>query len=173
MPGCTALLLILIRTNRNLKATKSNLNFHFLTIVLQLQTFPCCIYEFLCFLLSNYIYTKNKPFHYFGKLSSIYFQMCKICWVPNLSEDKQNQNTAILACHINYLQEELDKNTTLVSVTPASAPFTACRWDEFSWRLVISLYIKITPQNHKPQEIIQSKTVGRTQMCCHKDSVGF
>lgn len=43
--------------------------------------------------------------------------MCKSCWLPNLLEEKQNQNTAIVPYYINHLQQELDKNTTLVSVT--------------------------------------------------------
>lgn len=28
---------------------------------------------------------------------------------------------------------------------PVSVPFIACRWDEFNWRLVTSLYLKKTP----------------------------
>lgn len=57
---------------------------------------------------------------------------------------------------------------------PVSVPFIACRWDEFNWRLVTSLYLKKKKsQNHNPKKITQSKIALRTQMYCHKHRVDF
>lgn len=150
---------------------KFNLNFHLLTIVLTISEFSLLHLRVpLLPPFKLYLHKKQTNLNYSGNLRSLCFHMHKSCWLPNLLEEKQNQNTAIL-----YKSPSIGARQKhhVGFCNPVSVPVIACRWDKFNWRLVTSLYLKITPQNHKPQEIIKSKSVWRTQTCCHKHSTDF
>lgn len=134
MPGCTALLLILISTSRNLKGyckgflpQKFNLNFHFLTIVLQLQNFPCCTYEFHSFSASSFqiTFTQNQTIlNYSEKLSSIRFQMCKSAkFIRRKAEPKYHHP----AMPYKSPSIRTRQNHCIGFCNPVSVPFIACR----------------------------------------------
>lgn len=154
MPGCTALLLILISSSRKqtlqrVFTTKIQPQFPFSN---RSRTTPefSSLYLWVPLLppFKLHLHKKQTNPHYSGKLSSMCFQMCKLnIWEPNLLEERQNQNTAI-PYKSPSIRTRQKHHTGFCN--PVSVPFIACRWDEFSWRLVTSLYFKITPQNHKP-----------------------
>lgn len=82
--------------------------------------------------------------------------------MSNLLEERQNQNKAMLPYHINHLQQKLDKNTTLVSVTLLMSHSVHMNGMNSTEDLLTSLYLNKptkSPTKHTQNHKIKNITV--------------
>ena len=162
MPGCTALLLSLMSTGRNLKAKKHLkefsprefiFNINFLTTVLQLQYFDYCSSEFHSFSSSSFqiIFTwKINPFKLFWKTKqhtpSVAQELLSVLFIRRKAEPKLGH----IAMPYKSPSIRIRQKYHLGFCNPASVLFSICVWDEFNWRFVTCLYLKNPQKSQTP-----------------------